>query len=127
MIQRPLSPHLQIYKPQITSILSILHRITGVVVTLGLVGFCFWIFYASQDQDILKMVIQPFLLKTVLGKSLLIALLFSLFFHFFNGIRHLVWDTGKALDKQCIQRSGLFVVCLTLLATGYVCLTTFWA
>lgn len=113
--QRPLSPHLSIYRPQITTVLSILHRITGVTLYLGmalLIAFLYVVGYAPdyyiQLHDCLS---------SVIGRLLLFGWTFAFYFHFFNGIRHLFWDMGKGLEVHASAKSGWAVVIFSVLLT----------
>lgn len=105
---RPLSPHLQVYRPQITSILSILHRITGVALVLGSVLVVWWFLAAATDDDYFAFV--DGLLTSWLGILVLLGSTWALMFHFANGIRHLVWDMGYGFGLAQVTRSGLGVV-----------------
>ncbi len=95
---RPLSPHLQIYRWQLTSVLSILHRATGVVLSAGALLLVWWLVAAASGPDAFEGV-QDFL-GSWFGLLLLFGWSLSLFYHLCNGIRHLVWDTGHALDLK---------------------------
>src|SRR6266581_7763991 len=105
---RPLSPHLQIYKPQLTSVLSISHRATGVALALGTVVLVWWLLAAATGPEAFRHV-QGFL-GSWIGALLLIGWAFALFFHLCNGIRHLAWDTGYGLDIPKTYASGWVVV-----------------
>ncbi len=113
--QRPLSPHLQIYRPQLTSILSILHRITGVGLALGAVLFAYWIAAAAYGADAFaranSFVVSGF------GRLILFGMTFAFFYHFANGLRHLAWDAGYGFDMKTLNRSGIAVVVVTFAAT----------
>jgi succinate dehydrogenase / fumarate reductase, cytochrome b subunit len=114
-VTRPLSPHISIYRPQITSILSILHRITGVALYAGmglLIVFLVVVGYAPE-----KFVLLHSYLATFVGRLLLFGWTMSLYFHLFNGIRHLFWDIGKGFDIPSVNKSGWAVIIFTLLAT----------
>ena len=116
--ERPLSPHLQIYKPQLTSVLSIFHRATGVVLSLGSVFLVWWLVAAATGDDAFALA-QGFW-GSWLGLLLLFGWTFSLFFHLSNGIRHLVWDAGYGFDLKQTYASGWAVMAasaaLTLIA-----------
>ncbi len=105
---RPLSPHLQIYRPQITSVLSILHRITGVALLLGGVLVVWWLLAAATGPDYFALV--DGLITSWLGHLVLLGLTWALCFHLLNGIRHLVWDTGRGFDLDMVDKSGMAVV-----------------
>ena len=108
---RPLSPDLQIYRPQLTSVLSITHRLTGVALSVGSPLLVFWLMMAAAGP-------QPYaalhvVLASWLGLVLLLGLTFSLFFHLCNGIRHLFWDAGYGFDLSAIYASGWAVVVIS--------------
>ena len=112
--QRPLSPHLQIYRWQWTMALSILHRVTGVALTVGTLGIVWWLLALSGSVE------QHRQFNEVAGSTagLVVAVLFlaALVYHFFNGIRHLLWDTGWGLDIPTAFRTGMAVIVLSVLA-----------
>jgi succinate dehydrogenase / fumarate reductase, cytochrome b subunit len=105
---RPLSPHLQIYKPQLTSVLSISHRATGVALTIGTLLLVWWLFAGAMGAESYGRA-QSFL-GSWIGILLMIGWTFSLFFHLCNGIRHLAWDTGHGFDLPTTYTSGWAVV-----------------
>jgi succinate dehydrogenase / fumarate reductase cytochrome b subunit len=117
-IERPLSPHLQIYRWQITSVLSILHRLTGVALGLGALLLAWWLIATAMGPETFATV-QGFL-RSILGRVILLGFTFALFFHLCNGIRHLAWDLGLGLDIPTVTRSGwaavVTSVALTVLA-----------
>jgi succinate dehydrogenase / fumarate reductase cytochrome b subunit len=112
---RPLSPHLQIYKPQITSVLSILHRITGVALTVGTLLLVWWLLAAAAGPAAYAQA-QAFI-GSWLGVLLLIGWAYALFFHLCNGVRHLVWDTGHGFDITTTYASGWVVVAASAILT----------
>ena len=105
---RPLSPHIQVYRPQITSVLSILHRITGVALTLGTLFLTWWLVSAAYGPEAFE-TSQAFL-GSWFGHLILWGFTFSLFYHLGNGIRHLAWDFGWGFEMPVLQKSGLVVV-----------------
>jgi succinate dehydrogenase / fumarate reductase, cytochrome b subunit len=107
-VNRPLSPHLQVYRPQITSVLSILHRITGVALTIGTVLLTWWLVAAAYGPEQFANV-QAFL-GSFIGQLLLWGFTFSLFYHLCNGIRHLLWDFGWGFEIEQVRISGLIMV-----------------
>ncbi len=115
---RPLSPHLQIYRWQLTSVLSILHRAAGAALSLGAILLVWWLVAAASGPDAYDRV-EGFL-GSWLGLVLLLGWTAALFYHLCNGIRHLVWDTGHALDLRSTYVGGWLVVAaaaaLTLVA-----------
>jgi succinate dehydrogenase / fumarate reductase, cytochrome b subunit len=106
--QRPLSPHLQIYKPQITSVLSIVHRATGVALTVGLIPLAIWLAAAATGPQAYDAVMAVY--GSIIGVIALMGWSFCLFYHLLNGIRHLLWDTGRGLTLPEVTNSGLAVV-----------------
>jgi succinate dehydrogenase / fumarate reductase cytochrome b subunit len=118
--ERPLSPHLQIYRWQLTSTLSIAHRATGIALSVGTLLLTWWLIAAATGPEAYAQV-QGFM-SSWIGILLLIGWSYSLFYHLCNGIRHLVWDTGHGLDLKTVYQSGWTVVvasvALTLLAWG---------
>jgi succinate dehydrogenase / fumarate reductase cytochrome b subunit len=113
---RPLSPHLQIYKPQLTSVLSILHRITGVALALGTLLLVYWLMAAAAGPD--RFAQAQDLIGSFLGRVLLFGWSFALFYHLLNGIRHLFWDAGKGFELKTVYLSGWLVVAGAGLATA---------
>ncbi len=118
---RPLSPHIQIYKPQISSFTSILHRATGIFLYIGIVAICWAIVhYAYQVEILVEGELeekacacwwQYLIYTTVLMWS------FSLYYHMCNGIRHLFWDIGKGFEKKTANRNGVLVLIISTLMT----------
>ena len=115
-MNRPLSPHLGVYKLMYTMSLSILHRITGVAATFGFLGFVWWLMALASGPESYARAMH--LLSTPLARLLLVGFTFSFVYHFCNGIRHLVWDTGRGLERVHARRSGLAVVIAALLLTA---------
>jgi succinate dehydrogenase / fumarate reductase cytochrome b subunit len=103
---RPLSPHLTIYKPQISSILSITHRLSGFALYIGMICFAWLISWVVFDPE----VVNCSCLKSDLFKIVLFVWTMALFFHFLNGIRHLFWDAGQGFDIPTMNRSGILVL-----------------
>jgi succinate dehydrogenase / fumarate reductase cytochrome b subunit len=113
---RPLSPHLQIYKPQITSVLSISHRITGVALGVGTVLLAAWIVAAAMGPAAYGRVAG--LIGSWFGQMLLFGWSVALFYHLLNGIRHLFWDAGRGFELPEMERSGKAVVAGTVVLTA---------
>ncbi len=105
---RPLSPHLQVYRPQITSILSITHRATGVALAAGSLLFAFWLTSATYSEDVYDWARS--LIGSLLGQLVLWGLCFALFYHMGNGVRHLFWDAGKGFELDQVRASGVMVI-----------------
>lgn len=105
---RPLSPHLQVYRPQITSVLSILHRFTGMALSAAALLFVFWLGSLTCGQEAFDT------FNTALNswpfKIFTLGFLFSTYYHLCNGIRHISWDMGHGFDLQSTIKSGWLVV-----------------
>lgn len=102
---RPLSPHLTIYKPQITSMLSISHRISGVFLFLGILALSWWtIMSVYQQCNCLDVIF-----KSIFGKIILFFWSQALFYHMLNGVRHLFWDIGKGFELKTLNNTGIIV------------------
>ena len=104
----PLSPHLQIYKWQISSLLSITHRIVGVINILAITMICFLIlslFLGAESYQIINN-----FLKSFFGKFLIIGLCWTFSFHILNELRHLVWDLGYGFDLKVAKITGIIVL-----------------
>jgi len=120
-LNRPNSPHLQIYKPQITSTLSILNRITGGMVSVGFYGFALSYLAAPMfgwhlESSTLAAAFGDLPLAAKAAIKFTVALPFT--FHSINGIRHLVWDTGRELKNKQVVNTGWFVVGATVVSSG---------
>lgn len=109
---RPRSPDLQIYRPQLTSVLSITHRLTGVALSVGSPLLVGWLIVVAAGPSAYAP-LQDFL-GSWLGLLLLLGWTFSFFFHLCNGIRHLFWDAGYGFDLRTIYASGWAVVALSI-------------
>ncbi len=115
MTNRPLSPHLQIYKPQLTSVLSILHRITGVALSVGTILLVYWLVAAASGPG--AFATAAGFIGSWLGLLLLFGWTFALFFHLANGIRHLFWDAGIGFELKTVYASGWTVVAVATALT----------
>ena len=112
---RPLSPHLEVYRPQLTSVLSITHRMTGVALALGTLLLVYWLVAVASGPAAYDT--AQGLIGSVLGRLLLFGWSAALFFHLCNGIRHLFWDAGYGLELPTLYRSGWTVVAATCVLT----------
>lgn len=113
--ERPLSPHLQVYRPQITMVMSILHRITGCVVAVGAFGIVWWLYAVSAGPA----AYADFLACATSIPGLIVGfgVSFCLIYHFFNGIRHLLWDAGWGFEIPKLYATGWTVVAVTTVVT----------
>jgi succinate dehydrogenase / fumarate reductase, cytochrome b subunit len=114
--QRPLSPHLQIYKPQMTSVMSILHRATGFGLSLGLLLFTYWLWAAAYSPEHYQSVVD--FAGSIFGLILLFGWSLAFYYHLAAGIRHLIWDSVRMLELENAYKAGYFVLGFTLGATG---------
>jgi len=112
---RPLSPHLSIYRPLWTMVLSITHRITGVGLAVSITMITWWFLALAIGESYFAF--ANAVMTSVVGGFILIVSLWALSFHFCNGIRHLFWDTGKGLDLPTAYRSGLVVMAGSVVLT----------
>jgi succinate dehydrogenase / fumarate reductase cytochrome b subunit len=114
---RPLSPHVGIYRWQITNTLSILHRMTGFGLTLGLIPLAAWIWGAAYNPALFEWLMGAF--NTLLGKAMLFGWTLAFYYHLANGMRHLNWDIGYGFKLDEVVRSGRVVVLFALGMTAF--------
>ena len=103
----PLSPHLEIYKWQISSLLSITHRIVGVINILAITLICIWTLSLLAGEDSYE--ITQIFLRSFFGKFIIVFLCWSFSFHILNEIRHLIWDMGYGFDLKVTKITGILV------------------
>jgi len=113
---RPLSPHLSIYRPQISSVLSILHRATGVVLSGGLLLLALWLWSAAYNPGFYTTLHEW--MGGIIGRILMVGWTFSFYYHLCNGIRHLFWDIGQGYTIPVMHKSGWAVIIVTLALTA---------
>ena len=106
-VERPLSPHLQIYRWTLTMALSILHRATGMALGAGTVLLAWWLIAAATGGQAFDAV--SWFLSSWLGFLVLIGFTWALFLHMLNGIRHLMWDLGKGFEVETARRNSRIV------------------
>lgn len=99
--ERPLSPHLQIYKPMLTMMMSIFHRVTGAALYFGTVLLAWWLIAAATGPDYFEFVNNLF--GSFIGRLVLFGYSWALFHHMLGGMRHLVWDTGRGFELPTIE------------------------
>jgi succinate dehydrogenase / fumarate reductase, cytochrome b subunit len=95
---RPLSPHLQIYKPMLTMMMSIVHRITGAALYLGTLLLVWWLIAAAAGPNAYAAV--QWFMETLFGRLILFGYTWALIHHMLGGIRHLIWDTGRGFEQN---------------------------
>jgi len=117
---RPLSPHLDIYRWQISNTLSILHRVTGVGLAVGLIALAYWLCSLAAGEESYETARRGF--SSVIGWVFLVGWIFSFHFHLLNGMRHLLWDAGYGYERTQRHASGWFAVLGAAVLTLAVCL-----
>ena len=116
--RRPLSPHLQVYKPQMTTIMSILHRMTGAALAVGtIVVVCLLVSGATGPEAYAQF---TDIAGSPLGLFCLFGWTVALFYHMCNGVRHLIWDTGRLFELKNAFCAGYIVLAMTVLLTSLV-------
>lgn len=105
---RPLSPHLQIYKPQITSGTSVLHRATGIALSVGTLLLVWWLWAAASGPE--AFATADAFIGSFIGRLMLFGWSVALFYHLLNGIRHLAWDMGYGLELETAEKTGYAVL-----------------
>src|SRR3990167_149250 len=113
---RPLSPHLQIYKPQLTSVLSIAHRATGIALAIGIIPLVYWFWAVAHGPASYQVVYEVY--GSPVGLVLLAGWSFCFFYHLCNGIRHLFWDWGYGFELKQVYFSGWLVVVTSFALTA---------
>ncbi len=112
--KRPLSPHLTIYRPQLTSMMSITHRLSGVALASGSIFLVWWLVALAYGGDYYQMV--QGIAEHVLGRLVLLGFYIAVSYHMANGIRHLFWDFGIGLSLDGVYRGGYIVIGFTALS-----------
>ena len=115
LVRRPLSPHLQVYRPQLTSVLSIMNRVTGLAASAGTVLLVWWLVAAAAGPQSFDTV-QSFIGSPV-GLFMLFGWTASLFYHFFGGLRHLAWDAGWGYELDRTHMTGWAAIGATVVCT----------
>ena len=114
--KRPLSPHLQVYKWQISMFLSILHRASGTILGIGTLLLAYWLISIAMGPEVFSNA-QCFL-GSIIGRIILFGFTAALILHFLNGVRHLFWDAGYGFELSTSKFSGWIVFLLTILLTS---------
>ncbi len=115
LVRRPISPHLQVYRPQITSVLSIFHRITGVALSVGTLLLAWFLIAAATSEGAYATVSA--VIRSPVGLLAMFGWTAALWYHFFAGIRHLAWDSGRGYDLPTVHRTGKAVLIATAACT----------
>jgi len=121
LANRPLSPHLQVYRLPLTGLLSITHRITGVLLSLGLVIVVYVLLATAMGEGAYQSM-QAFMAYWLI-QVIIWGFIYALFFHLCHGVRHLIWDVGKSFDRDTLTRFAVIelAVSVALTATTYLC------
>jgi len=114
-LKNPLSPHLQIYRWHISSLLSITHRISGIINLLALILIFFWLLTFSFGENNYELFLT--IINSFIGKFILIGFTWSMSFHLLSGIRHLFWDLGYGFEIKTANISGIIVIISSLVLT----------
>ena len=113
--KNPLSPHLQIYRWHVSSLVSITHRISGIINLLALILIFFWLLALSFGENSYELFLLS--INSFFGKFILIGFTWSMSFHLLSGIRHLVWDLGYGFEIKTANISGITVIIFSLILT----------
>ena len=118
--ERPLSPHLQIYKPMLTMTMSIVHRVTGVALLFATVLLAWWLIAAAAGPAYFDFV--EGLLTSIVGRLILLGCTWALIHHALGGIKHLVWDTGSGFELETVEKmaKGSLVLSIALTIAVWV-------
>jgi succinate dehydrogenase / fumarate reductase cytochrome b subunit len=122
--ERPLSPHLHIYRPMLTMLMSIAHRVSGVGNAIGFLLLAWWLVAISAGPEAYAQVSEFF--GSIFGRLLLFLFSWSLIHHMLGGIRHLIWDTGAGLDKISIEVFAWATIIGSTLLTVLVWVLGYW-
>jgi succinate dehydrogenase / fumarate reductase cytochrome b subunit len=122
--KRPLSPHLQIYRPMLTMMMSIAHRVSGASLAIGFLLLAWWLLAISLGPEPYAQVSGFF--GSITGRTLLFLFSWALIHHMLGGIRHLIWDTGHGLDKVSIEIFALATIIGSTTLTVLLWVVGYW-
>ena len=122
--ERPLSPHLQIYRPMLTMLMSIAHRVSGAALAIGFLLLAWWLVSISLGPEPYAHVSRFF--GSLAGRTLLFLFSWALLHHMLGGIRHLIWDTGHGLDKVSIEIFALATIIGSTTLTVLLWIVGYW-
>ncbi len=124
--ERPTSPFMlgQFYRFQITSLMSILHRISGVMLSFGAFGLAWWLMRMASGGD--RAITAAALFGSTAGMLMLFVFTLALMYHLFNGIRHMMWDAGWGFDIPDVYKTGYAVIILSVLSTVMIWGAVLW-
>jgi succinate dehydrogenase / fumarate reductase, cytochrome b subunit len=121
---RPLSPHLQVYKPQLTSVLSIFHRMTGIGLACGLPVFVLWLAALAKGEKAYDKFLHC--AHSSVGTILLMGWSWAFMYHLCMGLRHLLWDSGNALDIKQVYKTGYIALAVSTVLTAGIWYKLLW-
>ncbi len=121
---RPLSPHLQIYKPMLTMMLSIVHRLTGAALYFGTLLLAWWLIAAAVGPAYFAFV-QDFM-SSYLGRLILFGYTWALIHHMFGGVRHLIWDTGRGFELPTAEIMARLTIIGSVITTLAIWVAGYW-
>ncbi len=122
---RPTSPHLQIYRPQLTSVTSLLHRLTGIFLAIGVLPLIYWLVAAAIGPQAFDR--AQVLAGSIIGRTMLFLWTGAFFYHLLNGFRHLAWDAGWGFELTTTYRSGWAVLIGAAILTLAAWFLGYWA
>ena len=124
MNDRPLSPHLHIYRLPLTALLSITHRATGVLLSLGMILLVVFLMAVAQGPESFET--AQGLLRSALGRLFLWGWIYALLFHLVHGFRHLIWDTGHGFDRESLDRLARYELVASVILLALVFFGSFF-
>ncbi len=121
---RPLSPHLDVYRLPLSALLSVVHRGTGGFLTIGTIALVWWLLALAGGEESFNSAQQ--FMGSFIGRLILLGWTFALFFHLSNGIRHLVWDAGYCFEKEAVEKTSYIVLGVSVFLTLLVWIVAFF-
>jgi len=121
---RPLSPHLDVYRLPLSALLSVVHRGTGGFLTIGTIALVWWLLALAGGEESFNSAQQ--FMGSFIGRLILLGWTFALFFHLSNGIRHLVWDAGYCFEKEAVEKTSYIVLGVSVFLTLLVWIIAFF-
>ena len=121
---RPLSPHLDVYRLPLSALLSVVHRGTGGFLTIGTIALVWWLLALAGGEESFTSAQQ--FMGSFIGRLILLGWTFALFFHLSNGIRHLVWDAGYCFEKEAVEKTSYIVLGVSVFLTLLVWIIAFF-
>ena len=121
---RPLSPHLDVYRLPLSALLSVVHRGTGGFLTIGTIALVWWLMALAGGEESFNSAQQ--FMGSFIGRLILLGWTFALFFHLSNGIRHLIWDAGYCFEKEAVEKTSYIVLGVSVFLTLLVWIIAFF-